>query len=308
MNRFLGAASFLIAAVTGTAGVDPTLLNLVMPDAKVLSGIQVDQSTASPFGQYVLSQMQGNDDDFQKFIAATGFDPRRDLREIVAASAGTGSANGSNALILGRGVFQPARISAITSVSGGTVNQYRGFTLLTGRNSQGSLAFLDSSTVAMGSVDAVKGAIDRRLAGSVFSGPLVRKANDASTLNHAWFVTATPLSEFLNGKLANPNLNNVTQNNLLQSVQEASGGINFGASTVTITADAVTSSSQNAQALVDVLKFLVSLVQTNGATNPNAATLVNATNFSANGAIAHLTLSLPEQQAEQLFVPRNTRK
>jgi hypothetical protein len=89
---------------------------------------------------------------------------------------------------------------------------------------------------------------------------------------------------------------------LLQAVQQTSGGINFGANTVTITADAVTSSSQNAQALVDVIKFLVSLVQTN-ANNAKAASLANAASFTANGTVAHLSLSLPEQQAEQLFVP-----
>ena len=70
---------FLIAAVAASAAVDPILLNLVMPDAKFVSGIQVESSRNSPFGRYVLSQIEMNDPGFTKFITTTGFDPRLDL-------------------------------------------------------------------------------------------------------------------------------------------------------------------------------------------------------------------------------------
>jgi len=56
---------------------DPALMSLVMPDAKVIAGIQVDQTKNSLFGQFVLSHMQPSDPSFQKFIAESGFDPRR---------------------------------------------------------------------------------------------------------------------------------------------------------------------------------------------------------------------------------------
>src|SRR6266404_5576775 len=175
----------LVAAATAMAGVDPALLNLAMPDAKILSGIQVDQSAASPFGQYVLSQMQ-LDAGFLKFVTTTGFDPRRDLREILAAAA---------------------------TANGGTVTQYRGFNLLSSaeQGSNSAVAFLDTTTAAMGDADTVKAAIDRRIAGSNFSGPLAQKANEVSAVNQAWFATVTPLSEFLSGKVDNPNLNGITQ-------------------------------------------------------------------------------------------------
>ena len=58
MNHFAPLRSRYSPSATAAAAVDPALLKLVMPDAKILSGIQVDQSAASPFGQYVLSQMQ----------------------------------------------------------------------------------------------------------------------------------------------------------------------------------------------------------------------------------------------------------
>ena len=300
MKLNIAGLTLLLGASTAVAAVDPVLLNLVMPDAKILCGVQVDQSRASALGQYLLSQMQAGDNGFQMFITATGFDPRRDLHEILAASTGaastgaasTGAAGGDsrNALVLGRGAFQPARISAAATVAGGVVTTYRGYQVIAPAPSatgspEPSLAFLDATTAVMGSPDLVKAAIDRRAAGSVFSGPLAQKANDVSAASQAWFATLTPPGELLNG---NP------QTNFLQAVVAASGGVSFGADAVTITADAVTRSQQDAQALADVMRFMLSMI---GANNPKAAPV-----FLANGAVMHASLSLPEQQVEQLFM------
>src|ERR1700679_3612654 len=101
----------LAAAASASAAIDPVLLNLVMPDAKVLSGIQVDQSVASPFGQYLLSQMQSSDAGFLQFVAATGFDPTHDLTQILAATGDT-AANPNDVVLLGRGSFLVPQITA----------------------------------------------------------------------------------------------------------------------------------------------------------------------------------------------------
>src|SRR5271155_5451268 len=94
--------AFGLSAPVAHAGVDPALLALVMPDAKMLVGIQVIQAQSSPLGQYLLSQVQ-LDRNTNQVMTAAGFDPRRDLREILAASG-----DGLNGLLLGRGTFQPA--------------------------------------------------------------------------------------------------------------------------------------------------------------------------------------------------------
>jgi len=132
MNTFLCKTVFSLslAAATATAGVTPALLNLVMPDATVVSGMNVDQSVASPFGQYILAQMQFNDSGFVQFMTATGFDPRKDLHEIVAATPASASVTVHSALILGRGVFQPAMIIGSATAQGGTITNYRGFNLV----------------------------------------------------------------------------------------------------------------------------------------------------------------------------------
>jgi hypothetical protein len=284
MNK---AVLFLLAAATAMAA-DQGLLDLVMPEAKVLSGVQVDRSEASPFGQYVLSSIQA-DAGFNKFITATGFDPRRDLREILAASTGDAS---HSTLILARGAFQPAVIITAATVAGATVADYRGVRMLAGPHSKGVIAFLDSTTAAIGEQTAVQAAIDRRLVGASFSGPLAQKAQDVSSLNHAWFATVTPLPDLLGaGAQVQAGIRN-----LAQAVLQASGGLTFGADAVTLSSEAVTRSPQDAQALVDVLKLLAGMAQP-----------ASSAQFTADGATVRLTISLPEQQAEQLFRSRPAR-
>src|SRR5947209_3118608 len=105
-------------ATCALAAVDPTLLSMVPPDARVLSGIQVAQSKASPFGQYILSQMSTDDPGFQKFIDETGFDPKRDLTELLVATSGT--VDMSSVVLLGKGAFNPARIFTVAKNMGVT--------------------------------------------------------------------------------------------------------------------------------------------------------------------------------------------
>jgi len=86
MAKLKRAFFALLVVQVAAFAADPGLLSLVMPDAKVIAGLQVDQAKTSQFGQYVLSHMQPDDANFKKFMADTGFDPRRDVGEIVMAS------------------------------------------------------------------------------------------------------------------------------------------------------------------------------------------------------------------------------
>jgi len=80
------AAALCLAAIPAFPGVDPALLQLAMPDARALTGILADHVRSSIFGQYVVSQIQA-DSELARIMEATGFDPRKDLHELVAASA-----------------------------------------------------------------------------------------------------------------------------------------------------------------------------------------------------------------------------
>ena len=59
MKASIFAAAPLTIVFAGLLpAADPQLLNLVMPDAKMLADVNVDQAKASPFGQFVLAQIQ----------------------------------------------------------------------------------------------------------------------------------------------------------------------------------------------------------------------------------------------------------
>ena len=100
-------SSFLLFAAVVLAA-DARLLSLVMPDAKMISGIDVDRVKATPFGRFLIDQVPAGDQAFQNFSSATGLDPRRDIREIVMASPG--APERKTGLVLVRGTFDAARI------------------------------------------------------------------------------------------------------------------------------------------------------------------------------------------------------
>src|SRR5215475_1261832 len=107
----------LFTAFSGVlSAADPLLLNLVMPDAKVLAGVNVEQAKGTQFGQYVLNQLQTQDAHMRELVALTGFDPRRDVRELLVASNGV--PQGKTGLALAKGNFDVPRITAAATMHG----------------------------------------------------------------------------------------------------------------------------------------------------------------------------------------------
>src|SRR5580700_2023252 len=100
----------LLTIGSAAFGADPKLMNLVMPDAKVLAGANVTTAKISPLGQYLIAQMQGSGAQLQGLIAATGFDPFTDVTEVLAATAADPAKPGG--LVLMDGTFNVAQIVA----------------------------------------------------------------------------------------------------------------------------------------------------------------------------------------------------
>jgi hypothetical protein len=289
-----------------TWAADPALLQLVMPDAKVIAGIQVDQTKNSLFGQYVLSHMQVDDNGFKNFIAQTGFDPRRDVSEIVIASNWESNSPASRWLVMARGNFDPGKIAQAAQGNGITSTNFQGVNILTysghGQTDvQNGIAFFDGTSAVMGDLASVQAAIQRKKSGTPPSGQLMAKVGPLSANNDFWFVTLVPVSEFA-GAMPDPNLSSAMKGNLLAAINEASGGIRFG-STITISAEAITRSEKDAQALVDVVKFVAGMVQLNRQNNQTAgqvASLLDTLDCKTAGNVTTLSLAIPEQQLEQM--------
>ena len=56
-SRILFLSLALSAAAANVLAVDASMLNLLMPDAKVVSGIDIERTRNSPFGEYFLKQV-----------------------------------------------------------------------------------------------------------------------------------------------------------------------------------------------------------------------------------------------------------
>jgi hypothetical protein len=300
---FLASSILTIALVPLRGAVDPTLLGLVMPDATVVAGVQVAHVQGSPFGQHLLSQIVPNSTrERERLFAATGFDPLKDLQEVVFSSGGS-----TKGLALGRGFFQPGRIAVAAAAHGATVIQYNGFDILSGASragheGDGALVFLDASLVAIGDQAAVRAVVDRRAAGTLFSGDLAQRAKQISGTNDAWVVTLAP-AKIVPGTISDQS----TQARVFQSVKQVSGGLRFGSAAVSISAEALTASNQDAQALADVLQFLAGMAQG----DPKGSQLLASAKFTVDGATTRITLDVPEAQIEQLLMdhgPRTQRR
>jgi len=293
--------------ITAFAAADPGLLRLVMPDAKVVAGLNVTQTKNSLFGQFVLSHMQVEDETFKKFMAQTGFDPRRDVSEIVMASNWEQTTPESRWLVVARGDFNLSAITSAATANGGVILGFQGVNILTNtpdaKTQQVSgIAFFDSSSAVMGDLTSVKAAIQRKQSNASASGTLMAKVRDLSARNDFWFVTLVPISEFA-GAMPDPNLSSAMKGNLLAAIHQASGGIRFG-DNVAISGEAVTRSDKDAEALVDVFKFLAGMVQLNrqnDKTVDKVATLLDTMELKTAGNVMSMSLNIPERLLEQML-------
>ena len=313
MKNFLSVAILIAASQIAALAADPGLLGLVMPNAKVVAGIQVDQAKLSPFGRYVLSHMQPDDAAFQKFVKDTNFDPRRDLTEVVmASSADSNIAN--HWVVLARGTFDAKAIVNAARLNGGTITQFRGIEILSSSAASKEagdsvIGFLDHTSAAMGDPDSVKAVIDRYKSSPSAQAALLGKVKDVSGKYDFWFTTLAPISEFA-GVMPDPGLGKALQGNLFQSIQQATGGLKFGPN-VLFSMEAVARSDKDASALVDVVRFVSEMIQSNRGKNgapSEVSTLVDNLNINSAGNVMTMSLTVPEPQLERLLESARTPK
>jgi hypothetical protein len=311
-------ARILITATLATTfagilpAVDQHLLNLVMPDAKVLAGVNVVSAKNSPFGQYVLSQMPNNQE-FQKMSVLVGFDPRQDLIELLAAS--NGSVGNHQGLALATGTFNTGAITAAATLAGAKTESYHGATIVSDPNPKATvpagIAFLGTNIVLAGDIADVKAAIDRQSAPSTIDSGLASQASILSGNQDAWFVSLVPppaIKATPTGKGAGTNgPAGMIPATALQQIVSGSGGVKFGTNVV-VTAQAQADNAEDANTLAGMMQLLANMAKMQADKNPQAASLANALNVTASGTNINITFTLAEDQLQKLAVQGNSAK
>ena len=302
MRSIRNAVPALLFVVATAFGADERLVSLLMPDAKMIAGMSMEAGKGRPFARFVLEQLQAEDEKFEKFLGEIGFDAEKDANEVLVASTGDPALVG---VILARGSFDIAKIQARAAAAGGKLIDYAGIQILTnGEAGTGGLAFLDNTLAIMGDLTSVHGAIDRRESKESLDAALIAKMNDVSGANDAWFVSILPMAQ-LAGKMPDPSVNVLMKGSAFGSILEASGGVRFG-DNVLISLQALTRSPKDSKALIDIVKFLAAMIQSNLSKN-TAAALEKMKIGADENNVVRMSLTLPESVMEQIFQPAKLR-
>ncbi len=293
---------------------DPQLLNLVMPDAQIVAGVNVTTAKISPFGQFVLSRIAagsaaGNDQGLQKFIDETGFDPRQDVTEILAASVG--DKTNPSGLFLAKGKFEPQKLAALAAQHGKetSVSTYAGATLFTQTAPDGAavkvahgLAFIGNSIAVVGDLPSVQAALDRAKGANSIDVALAARVQALSTTTDAWTISMASLSSLLPTDLG-PKGAGAQPLQLVKNVLSSSGGVKFG-SNIEINGQAVATDAASAKSMADLVRMVGALVTMGAGQDPQAAAvakLIQGLKVAQDGATVNLSITVPEDQVETLI-------
>jgi hypothetical protein len=278
-------------------GADPALINFAPPDSGVVIGINLDQIKASDLGQTIVSKLDNAD--LKKFVATIGFDPLRDLHEIlIAAPAGNRKSHG---LFLLRGIFDPARfVEAAGKQPGVTASNYKGWVIMTtkGQGSEPmSLVCVNSSLLMGGDMESVRAALSRNGPGTGPNPGLAAKAAEMSLGYDIWLVSRVSPADFT-GDAPQTNVGGSVQMELLRSIEQASGGVKFGTN-ILIAADLTTHTPKDAEGIVSVLRLFIGLAASNQHNAKQAAAILEKLSLNADGNSVKLSFSMPEAELAQ---------
>jgi hypothetical protein len=301
MNLRIFAAASLLSALAGSLpAADPQLLKLVMPDAKAMSDVNVAQAKLTPFGQFALGQLAN--EDIQKLIALTGFDPTKDLTEVLCATNG----EPNTGLALATGIFDPVKIGALAAKDGAVTDAYQGVTLLEDPKKGNAVAFLNPGLMAAGDIANVKAAIGRQSTPTTLPKTLTDEITMLGNTQDAWaLTTVSPASLHPAAPTNKPEtINGVTiPPNVFQQVQSGWAGVKFG-SNITITAQAQTADATTATNLAGMLQLLQNFALMQAQQSPDLAAFAKSISVTAQGTQVNFTASLPEDQFQKLMQPK----
>ena len=152
---------------TSSGPADPRLAAFIPGDVVLLAGVRMDELKKTPLYQQVLTLLGS--------VEREGFDPRRDIRELLIAS------DGSNTVAMARGRFQRDELARLQQF------QHSGVTLY--GDQQGAVALINEDTALAGTTPAVRAAIDQQKSGRRAGADLLAKARALPQPNQVWMVS-----------------------------------------------------------------------------------------------------------------------
>jgi hypothetical protein len=293
--RFLKTVLMVVCLASPVLAVDSDLLRYLGSDTKVIAWANVDRVVSSPLGIFVQSIAGAENRDFTNFITATGFDPRRDLRELVLGSPGR--AQPRKGLIAARGSFNGPQLGALAVLSGGKKDSYNGVDIYFTGGAHGGVwfSFPEPTIALVGDEPTLKAAIDRGTQNAQLDPRLTAKIPAAGTNQDVWFAAIEPAGVGSGKRFV-----------ALETVDLVSGGLTLG-SVVQLNAEALMRTEKDAQSLAGLIKMFAGMLQSQQQRNPAIARLLpflqNA-DAKVEGTAVLFSTSASEAVIEQLLRAR----
>ena len=294
--RSLFAVAAFLPGVAGAA--DPAMLELIMPDARVVMEVNLDHIVASPLGQAMSPQMKADllslRTSAQDSLPGLGtLDWSRYAREVVfAAGAPDGPGKPLPSLIIVRGLLDPALIESLNTFSG-VKSSYLGIPILSSANGNSAVAFLDGSIAVIGQSSDVKAAIRRRGQNTPPSPVLAEGLARYEGQCDAWLVSA--------GSLAAPAKTPIASLKWLERLDSFTGGVRFGPD-FELSAEMRARNEKDVAGMAGELRWFAGVVQTQEKT----ALSLEDMNFQVEGTRLSLSLQVPEQEIRAALQQRDS--
>ena len=308
----LGLTTGLVASLAGglpvafTRAAGPDDLSYVPSQAVAVAYANVQEVMASQLRQR-LKKLEPDTSDRDDFETKTGVNIERDIDSVVAAMlpGAEGADHDSRPLVVARGRFDQVRIEGMAREHGGTVEDYQGVRVIA-HSSDGhtmALGFIESGAVAVGSAEAVRGAIDAKRSGrSVLANTeLMRLVGDLDNSN-AWVVGRF---DAMAGKAGLPA--DLQSKVPALSWFSAAGHLNGG---ISGTVKAEAKDDEAATNLRDMLRGVMAMAKLQAGDKPAMKAMVDSLQLGGEGKTVAVAFSVPAEMFDALeaMKPKSERR
>jgi hypothetical protein len=304
----LGLGTGLVASYMGgfqnlvLIGSDgPDELAYVPADAQMVAYADVRAIANSNVRRKMRERSGDNKTRANDFEARTGIDVERDVDHVLASSGGpSGAGKGQPPLVLARGRFDATRIESAMREQGAAPEDYRGTRVIAQSSSSHpfAMAFVEPDLLAFGPVDAVRHAIDVKVArrGSVKeNADVMRLVKDVKS-GDAWAVARfdaiagrAPIPADLAARL--PAI----------TWFSASGNVDDG---IRGTIHAEARDDMAAKNLSDVIRGFMALARMQAGNQAGFGAAIDSLQLSSEGKTVTLAFSVPAEMLDQLATMR----
>jgi hypothetical protein len=295
----LGLATGLIVSYSGSsilagAGAKgPSELGFIPVDARLVAFADVREWMQSEFHQAWLGQRSGQQD-ADEVLGQLGLDLETDIDSVLVSARGIPSGSGlGELLVLVRGRFDETRIEHVVRERGGRPSQYQGRRLVQyigARQRETAVAFMEPGLLGLGSIGAVRQAIDLAEGGEALTAnEEVMRLVGGVLGGHAWAV-----GRF--GALAD-------QLGLPQDTAGQFSSLGWFSASGRVTdalegAIRVEAEDEEAAAnLRDVVQGFVALAKLQAGAGPGVTEIVNSLQLTTQGTAVSLSFAVPPSAA-----------